>query len=86
MGFHSGYAGRSHNGQKGWLTYTDHKMSDPDTWLVGVETEISARFNGKDFTNNYLHSNGNNYPLRPSSGFNPTLSINYGHYTGESGQ
>ena len=84
-GFHSGYAGRSHNGQKGWLTYTDHKMSDPDTWLVGVETEISARFNGKDFTNNYLHSNGNNYPLRPSSGFNPTLSINYGHYTGESG-
>ena len=84
-GFHGEYAGRSHNGEKGWLTYTDHKMSDPDTWLVGVETEISSRFNGKDFTNKYLHSNGNNYPLRPSSGFNPTLSINYGHYTGQSG-
>ena len=72
-------------GEKGWLTFTDHKMSNPDTWLVGVETEISSRFNGKDFTNKYLHSNGNNYPLRPSTGFNPTLSINYGHYTGESG-
>ena len=84
-GFHGGVAGRSYNGEKGWLTFTDHKMSNPDTWLVGVETEISSRFNGKDFTNKYLHSNGNNYPLRPSTGFNPTLSINYGHYTGQSG-
>jgi len=53
--------------------------------MIGVETEVSARFNGKDFTNKYLHYNGNDYPLRPSSGFNPTLSINYGHYTGQSG-
>ena len=82
-GFHGGVAGRSHNGQKGWLTYTDHIMSNPDTWLIGVETEISSRFNGKDFTKIYTHSNGNTYPLRPDSGFNPTLSINYGEYTGE---
>ena len=31
LGFHGGVAGRSHNGQKGWYTYTDHIMSNPDS-------------------------------------------------------
>ena len=80
-GFHGGVAGRSHNGEKGWYTNTDYKMSEPDTWIIGVETEVSSRFNGMDFTNHYQQS-GTTYPRRPSAGFNPTLTVNYGHYHG----
>ena len=80
-GFHGGVAGRSHNGEKGWYTNTDYKMSEPDTWIIGVETEVSSRFNGMDFTNHYQQS-GTTYPRRPSAGFNPTLTVNYGYYHG----
>lgn len=81
-GFHGNVAGRSHNGQLGWYTTTEFKQSDPDYWLIGIDTESTARYNGLDCTNYYTFNNVN-YPQRPSAGFNPTVSINFGRYTGQ---
>jgi hypothetical protein len=83
-GFHANYPGRSHNGNRGWVSSTEKKQSEPDWWIIGVDTEISARYNGMDCTDIRTFQ-GSVYPLRPSvAGYNPTPSINYGAYTGGS--
>ena len=79
-GFHGNVAGRTHNGRLGWITTTDYKMSDPNFWLIGVETQLSSRFNGIDFTANYVRYD--NYSFPSITGLSPILTINYGLYTG----
>ena len=83
-GFHDNSVGVSHSGERGWHTkpspYTI--QSDPNNWIIGIETKNTSRFNGMDCTN-YYNSSGINYPLDISDSFNPILTINYGHYTSE---
>ena len=81
-GFHGNVAGRSHNGSMGWHTSTNYKQSDPDYWIIGAETKNTARFNGLDSTN-YWNNSSTSYPREIPAGYNPTLSINYGFYTGQ---
>ena len=79
-GFHGNVAGRTHNGRLGWITTTDYKMSDPNFWLIGIETQLSSRFNGIDFTTNYVRFD--NYSFPSITGLSPILTINYGYFTG----
>ena len=81
-GFHGNVAGRSHNGEKGWHTSTNYKQSDPDYWMIGIDTKNTARFNGLDSVNYYINGS-TSYPRDISTGYNPTLSINFGYYTGQ---
>lgn len=81
-GFHDKTAGRSHNGNRGWVSTTEYKQSEPEWWMIGIDTEITARYNGLNATNNYTFQN-NSYPIRPITGFNPTPAINFGTYTGQ---
>lgn len=55
----------------GWVTNTNKKVSDNDYWIIGIETEISARYNGFNVTVGT--------PSRP--GVSPILTINNGMYT-----
>jgi hypothetical protein len=73
-GFHGNVAGRSHNGNLSWRTETFTKQSDPNYWMIGVETELNHRFNGIDWT---LSTNSS------KSTTTPTFSINYGAYSGD---
>ena len=73
-GFHGNVAGRSHNGNLSWRTETFTKQSDPNYWMIGVETELNHRFNGIDWT---LPTNSS------KSTTTPTFSINYGAYSGD---
>ena len=73
-GFHGNVAGRSHNANLGWRTETFTKQSDPNYWIIGVETELNHRFNGIDWT---LPTNSS------KSTTTPTFSINYGAYSGD---
>ena len=73
-GFHGNVAGRSHNGNLSWRTETFTKHSDPNYWMIGVETELNHRFNGIDWT---LPTNSS------KSTTTPTFSINYGAYSGD---
>jgi hypothetical protein len=73
-GFHGNVAGRSHNANLGWRTETFTKQSDPNYWMIGVETELNYRFNGIDWT---LPTNSS------KSTTTPTFSINYGAYSGD---
>ena len=66
----------------GWHTSTNYKQSDPDYWMIGAETKNTARFNGLDSTN-YWNNSSTSYPREIPAGYNPTLSINYGSYTGQ---
>jgi hypothetical protein len=79
-GFHANVAGRTYNGRIGWTTTTDTKMSDPNYWLIGVETQLSSRFNGIDFTAGYVRYD--NYSFPSNTGLSPVLTINYGYLTG----
>ena len=81
-GFHDKVAGRSHNGNRGWVSSNEYKQSEPDWWMIGVDTEISCRYNGMDSTNEFTLASSS-YPLRPVAGFNPTPSINFGKSTGQ---
>jgi len=81
-GFHGNVAGRSHNANYGWRTYTFNKQSDPNYWIIGVETELSSRFNGIDWTIiNQRPTDSYNFPKKSTT--TPTFSINYGAYTGD---
>jgi hypothetical protein len=73
-GFHGNVAGRSHNANLGWRTETFTKQSDPNYWMIGVETELNYRFNGIDWT---LPTNSS------KSTTSPIFSINFGAYTGD---
>ena len=73
-GFHGNVAGRSHNGNLNWRTETFTKQSDPNYWMIGIETELNHRFNGIDWT---LPTNSS------KSTTTPTFSINYGAYSGD---
>ena len=80
-GFHGNTAGRSHNGDYGWRTETFNKSSDPNYWMIGIETELNSRFNGIDWTISNTRSDG--YLLPKKSTTTPTFSINYGAYSGD---
>lgn len=54
-----------------WVTNTNKKISDTDYWIIGVETEISARYNGYNVT----------VGTPPRPGVSPILTINNGMYT-----
>ena len=92
-GFHDKVAGRSYNGNRGWVSTTEYKQSEPNWWIIGIDTEITARYNGMDCTNYYTFQGSpypiisgltpSSYPLRPPIGFNPIPTINYGAYTGQ---
>lgn len=81
-GFHDNLH-KSHNGEKGWHTVENKHISDNNTWLIGVETTNSSRFNGMNCDHTYT-DNTTNYPRTVSNGFDPILTINYGHYTSQS--
>lgn len=81
-GFHNNHTGKSHNGEKGWHTVTNKHISDNNTWLIGVETTNSSRFNGMNCDHTYT-DNTTNYPRAVSNGIDPILTINYGHYTSQ---
>jgi len=80
-GFHGNHSGRSHNYKSGWHTTTHKQHSETDYWMIGIETQNTARYNGQDCTNYYEYI-GINYPQKYSD-YNVQLSINYGYYTGE---
>ena len=83
-GFSGNAVGKSYNQTSGWYTTTESKCSEPQFWLIGINTEISARFNGVDCTNNYVNYNAGtatNYPIRP--GYNPVISVNFGTNSGQ---
>jgi len=81
-GFQGGIAGKSYNGNTGNISSTEYKQSEPDWWIIGVETETTSRFNGMDCTD-IRTLGGLTYPLRPPTGFNPTPSVNFGNNTGQ---
>lgn len=80
-GFHGNHSGKSHNYKSGWHTTTHKQHSETDYWMIGIETQNTARYNGQDCTNYYQY-NGNNYPIKYND-YNTQLTINYGYYTGE---
>ena len=80
-GFHGNCAGRSHNADYGWRTQTFNKQSDPNYWIIGVETELNSRFNGIDWTLYSTRSDGFTLPKKSTT--TPTFSINYGAYSGD---
>ena len=80
-GFHDNHSGRSHNYKSGWHTTTHKQHSETDYWMIGIETQNTARYNGQDCTNYYEYK-GINYPQKHSD-YNVQLTINYGYYTGE---
>ena len=80
-GFHGNHSGRSHNYKSGWHTTTNKQHSETDYWMIGIETQNTARYNGQDCTNYYQYLN-TSYPQKYSD-YNVQLSINYGYYTGE---
>jgi len=80
-GFHNNYSGISHNYKSGWHTTTHKQHSETDYWMIGIETQNTARYNGQDCTNYYEYK-GINYPQKYSD-YNVQLTINYGYYTGE---
>ena len=81
-GFHNNINGQSHNANYGWRTYTFQKHSDPDYWMIGIETELNSRFNGIDWTLTSSRST-DNYITPQKSTTTPTFSINYGAYSGD---
>jgi|688.fasta_scaffold105933_2 hypothetical protein len=81
-GFQGGTPGKSFNGNTGNISSTEYKQSEPDWWIIGIETETTCRFNGMDCTDTRILG-GLTYPLRPIAGFNPTPSINFGNNTGQ---
>ena len=82
-GFHGGYAGRTYDPTNGWRTETFYKQSDPNYFIIGVETELNSRFNGIDWSINYVRATDNYTIPSKSTTATPTLSINYGNYTGD---
>jgi hypothetical protein len=81
-GFHDNVVGRSHNANFGWRTETFKKQSDPNYWMIGIETELNSRFNGIDWTiTNNRPTDGYNLPKKSTT--TPTFSINFGAYTGD---
>ena len=82
-GFNNNKTGVSYNYKNNYYT-TQHKQhSEPDYWMIGIETQNTARFNGQDCTNYYEYLD-NFYPLRYHD-YNVNLTINYGFKTGDSG-
>jgi len=69
---------RTHKKNIGWVTTTIPRMTDPNYWIIGIETNISSRFNGINCTNNYCNY-GNNYSFPPRIGHCPLVTINYGY-------
>jgi hypothetical protein len=65
-----------------YVSTTDTKQSETDWWMIGIDTEITSRFNGMEFTDNFIYMN-NQYPRRPPAGYNPTPSINFGTNSGQ---
>jgi hypothetical protein len=59
-----------------WVANANRKISDSDYWIIGIETEISARYNGYNWTNGT--------PTRP--GLNPIPTINNGIYSGNNSE
>ena len=80
-GFHNNYSGISHNYKSGWHTTTNKQHTETDYWMIGIETQNTARYNGQDCTNYYEYK-GINYPQKYTD-YNVQLTINYGYYTGE---
>ena len=80
-GFDANYSGRSHSYKSGWHTTTHKQHSETDYWMIGIETQNTARYNGQDCTNYYEYLN-TSYPQKHSD-YNVQLTINYGYYTGE---
>ena len=80
--FHDNTVGRTYTSRLGWITPTDSKMSDTLFWLIGIETRISSRFNGIDFTNKYINQQTGNISIQTFVSI-PKLTINYGQYSGE---
>lgn len=81
-GFHGNVSGRSHNANHGWRTGTFYKQSDPNYWMIGIETELNSRFNGIDWTITSSRST-DNYITPQKSTTTPTFSINFGAYSGD---
>ena len=82
-GFNNNKTGVSYNYKNNYYT-TQHKQhSEPDYWMIGIETQNKARFNGQECTNYYEYLD-NFYPLR-NNDYNANLTINYGFKTGGSG-
>jgi hypothetical protein len=83
-GFGYNMPGYSYNGVKQYdISDYNNKQSEPEWWIIGVETEITARYNGMDCTDKWDYQTIS-LPPRPDSGTNPTPSINFGTYTGQS--
>lgn len=80
-GFNNNKTGLSKNYKTDWYTtqYTQH--SEPDYWMIGIETQNTARYNGQDCTNYYTYNN-ENYPIYYSD-YSTELTINYGFFTGD---
>ncbi len=72
----------SSNDESGYISVNNSQISDPNDWIIGIETSTSARYNGMDCTD-YNTNSGISYPKPTSSFFRPTVSINYGHNTGQ---
>jgi len=85
-GFNDGYAGQTSDPINGSRTETFYKQSDPNYYIIGVETELNSRFNGIDWTLNYVTATNNfTVPSKSTSTSNtPKFSINFGAYTGDS--
>ena len=81
-GFYENHSDRSRNYKSVWHTTTNKQHSETDYWMIGIETQNTARYNGQDCTNYYEYK-GVNYPIKYSD-YNVQLTINYGYYTGES--
>ena len=84
-GFNDGYAGRTSDPINGLKTETFYKQSDPNYYIIGVETELNSRFNGIDWTLNFVTATNNfTVPSKSTSTSNtPKFSINFGAYTGQ---
>jgi hypothetical protein len=81
-GFHGNVNGRSHDGKTGWRTYYFYKQSDPHYWMIGLETELSSRYNGIDWTMKYTRATDNYFVPRKSTD-TPIFTINFGAYSGD---
>ena len=80
-GFHGNHSGISHNYKSGWHTTTNKQHSETDYWMIGIETQNTARYNGQDCTNYYQYLD-TSYPQKYND-YNNELSINYGYYSGD---
>jgi hypothetical protein len=65
-----------------YVSTTDTKQSETDWWMIGIDTEITSRFNGMESTQDFIYMN-TQYPIRPPAGYNPTPSINFGTNSGQ---